>query len=637
MVDTVQPSSTRRGLPNGAADRQRRKRLVDLPEHVVSCSAVRGRSRFGVKLRFPLRGGGQIRVGSTYANVESAEAAVQFFQAAAHFNPVTKAITVDESKVVAFAAVTVNVFQERGVEAHTISVSEYVRDILQRRMARPKRVKRKERKNSASKAKAASSAASGAAPPEKRRRSQEVTVSRGLPRGVQPPPPLPQPKPQTAPRMPSLRLNGSLASAYPTSIAGMQVPMTTQWTAAQQQQVYVQQAHVGLNNSNATAAVSLLPQIPLHRFNQPQPQAQLQSQQQQQQQQQQPRAAVYPLTHSGARRRQQVTSPLRVPSPAADNFSTIHCAQVPREEGSDNGYDTEGEGKLVPRIIVDVETFIDPVPALPSSPFQLRPMTSRRCAPDIVAGGGAFQVPEWVVPTHPPLMPLNAPPSSALGGMGGNAMSGIPGLPPPLLNAISPHQITLDMAALRKHATAGSHSTSSEYSLFRAFGRFHPGQTSFYLVVSTEEVPGAVRSTLPHSAPGVAGSGGGGDGARGQSVTRCAKLRTWHRHRTDQMLFEVDVMAAHKSFSVGLSHLYDPPLSPTDDVTVVFRVFASDDLCRTTTKHQLLSVTGPVWCDPPPPASAAASAGASAAASASAGAPAAEYAAGSGDGAREDG
>ena len=103
------------------------------------------------------------------------------------------------------------------------------------------------------------------------------------------------------------------------------------------------------------------------------------------------------------------------------------------------------------------------------------------------------------------------------------------------------------------------------------------------------------------------------------------------------MLFEVDVMAAHKSFSVGLSHLYDPPLSPTDDVTVVFRVFASDDLCRTTTKHQLLSVTGPVWCDPPPPASAAASAGASAAASASAGAPAAEYAAGSGDGAREDG
>ena len=80
---------------------------------------------------------------------------------------------------------------------------------------------------------------------------------------------------------------------------------------------------------------------------------------------------------------------------------------------------------------------------------------------------------------------------------------------------------------------------------------------------------------------------------------RCAKLRTWRRQKddADQMLFEVDAVAVHKSLSAELARarLCDPPLNATGDVTVVFRIFASDDNCRTTTQHQKLSVTGPVW------------------------------------------
>ena len=116
--------------------------MVDLPEHVVSCSAVRGKDRYGVKLRFPLRGGGQIRIGSTYADVDSAVTAVTFFQFAAVFDPVTKVIGLTKD-MGEFTHRTVNVYKERGTDTVAVSVVEYVRDVLQRRMNRPKRVKRK--------------------------------------------------------------------------------------------------------------------------------------------------------------------------------------------------------------------------------------------------------------------------------------------------------------------------------------------------------------------------------------------------------------------------------------------------------------------------------------------------------------
>ena len=117
-----------------------------LPPYVVACNNLEGRTRYGVKIKIPGRKG-QMRVGSAFADPQSASLAANVFQSTARVNAETGDIQLDSKAAMFYKTSLCSIFKARSVNVTQMSVVEVLEDILQKRTARIKTRKAKRKRD----------------------------------------------------------------------------------------------------------------------------------------------------------------------------------------------------------------------------------------------------------------------------------------------------------------------------------------------------------------------------------------------------------------------------------------------------------------------------------------------------------
>ena len=116
-----------------------------LPAYVVACNNLQGRTRYGVKIKIPGRKG-QMRVGSAFADPESASLAANVFQKTASIDAQTGDIQLNPQSAALYEAAMCSIFKARSVNMTQMSVVAVLQDILQKRTARIKTRKAKRKR-----------------------------------------------------------------------------------------------------------------------------------------------------------------------------------------------------------------------------------------------------------------------------------------------------------------------------------------------------------------------------------------------------------------------------------------------------------------------------------------------------------